>query len=69
MIIAISDTYDSIISNRPYKEKLSHDKALEIIKEMSGTQFNPAVVDAFLQIPADVFDKLNNLDADPDDLL
>ena len=47
-IIAVCDTFDAITSTRSYRSKSTRDTALNIIKKNSGTQFDPAVVDAFL---------------------
>ncbi len=46
-IIAIADAFDSIISNRIYRNQTSHEQALEEIKKGAGTQFDPVVVKAF----------------------
>jgi len=46
-IMALADVYDALRSRRPYKGPLSHDKSCEIIREGSGTHFDPAVVEAF----------------------
>lgn len=47
-IAAVSDVYDALTSRRPYKEALSHEESKAIIMEGRGTQFDPAIVDAFL---------------------
>lgn len=47
-LMAIVDVYDALVSERPYKKAFTHDEAVEIIKEASGTQFEPALVDLFL---------------------
>ena len=54
-IISVADTFDAIISNRPYgdKEEKTRDRARKIIEAEKGNQFNPEVVVAFLQ----AFDK------------
>ncbi len=49
-IIAVADTYDAITSTRPYRDKMSSEKALSIISEQSGRQFDPKVVKVFLKI-------------------
>lgn len=49
-IVAIADVYQALISDRPYRKAYSKKEALKIILEGSGTQFDPAIVDAFLQI-------------------
>ncbi len=46
-IFAICDTYDAIISDRPYREGQSPDAALAEILRCAGTQFDPKVVEAF----------------------
>lgn len=49
-MLAIVDVYDALVSDRPYKKAFSHDKAVEIIAEGRGTQFDPELVDVFLEI-------------------
>lgn len=49
-IIAIADVYQALTSDRPYRKAYSKKDALEIIKSGSGTQFDPRVVNAFLEI-------------------
>ncbi|MBX7259583.1 MAG: CHASE2 domain-containing protein [Candidatus Hydrogenedentes bacterium] len=47
-IMALADVYDALTSKRCYKEGFSHERALEILTQGRGTQFDPRVVDAFL---------------------
>jgi HD-GYP domain-containing protein (c-di-GMP phosphodiesterase class II) len=47
-VIAIADTYDAIITDRPYRPARSHEEALRIIQEEAGKQFDPDIVDAFM---------------------
>ncbi|MCK5451638.1 MAG: HD domain-containing protein [Candidatus Omnitrophica bacterium] len=47
-IIAVADTYDAITSDRPYRQQKMSEVAVQIIKDNSGTQFDPIVVSAFL---------------------
>ena len=49
-IMAIGDVYDALISGRPYKGGLDHEKAVEMILAGSGTNFDPQLIDAFLEI-------------------
>lgn len=51
-IIAVADTYDAMTSDRPYRQGLSDEAALEELRKYSGTQFDPTVVEAFLQAHA-----------------
>lgn len=48
-IMAIADEFDALTSNRVYKETKSFDEAVEIIKNGSGTNYDPKCVDAFLE--------------------
>ena len=47
-ILAVADTYDAMTSDRPYRKALPHTTAVTEIVDNSGTQFDPAVVSAFL---------------------
>ncbi|OGI21267.1 MAG: hypothetical protein A2287_09865 [Candidatus Melainabacteria bacterium RIFOXYA12_FULL_32_12] len=49
-IIAIADTYDAMTSNRSYRQGLPHEVAAEEIKRCAGSQFDPEVVRAFIQV-------------------
>jgi putative two-component system response regulator len=48
-IIAISDSYDSMTSARPYRKPLSDQEARSELLKHSGKQFDPQLVDVFLQ--------------------
>ena len=47
-LMAIVDVYDALVSERPYKKPFSNEEALEIIKQSSGKQFDPLIVDVFV---------------------
>ena len=49
-IIGVADTFDAMYSDRPYRKRMNFDKAVSIIKEVSGTQLYPDVVDAFVRL-------------------
>jgi diguanylate cyclase (GGDEF)-like protein len=53
-IFAIVDTYDALRSDRPYRKAMSAYRAVEEIKKWSGRQFDPTVVEAFLNCQADI---------------
>lgn len=56
-IISVADTYDAILSDRPYRSAADQERALAVLGGMSGIQFDPAVVDglaASLAGPADI---------------
>ena len=46
-VMAVADVFDALVSRRSYKEPFSVEKAMEIIREGSGTHFDPLVVQAF----------------------
>ncbi len=48
-LMAVADVYDALISKRVYKPAFTHDKAKEIITGWRGENFDPGLVDAFLQ--------------------
>jgi HD-GYP domain-containing protein (c-di-GMP phosphodiesterase class II) len=49
-ILAVADAYDAMTSDRPYRPSIPVEEAREEIKRCSGTQFDPAVVKAFLEV-------------------
>lgn len=49
-LMAVADVFDALISKRVYKEAFPQEKAVEIIQQGSGTQFDPDVVEAFLDL-------------------
>lgn len=60
-IIGVADSFDAMVSERPYKAPLSPAEALQEIVSCRGTQFDPVVVDAFASIYASFgFDTKHN---------
>jgi putative nucleotidyltransferase with HDIG domain len=49
-IVALSDVYDALTSDRSYRRKLSEAAAIEIINQNSGSQFDPEVVAIFMDL-------------------
>jgi len=49
-ILSIADAYDAMTSDRPYRKRLTHEKAVRELQEKSGAQFDPHVVDAFCKV-------------------
>ena len=45
-IIAVADTLDAVTTNRPYQSAMDLEFAMERIRTLAGTKFDPAVVDA-----------------------
>lgn len=46
-IVSVADVYDALTSERVYKPAMPHEKATELLRQGSGTQFDPEVVAAF----------------------
>jgi HD-GYP domain-containing protein (c-di-GMP phosphodiesterase class II) len=71
-IISVADAYDAMTSPRPYRSRLSNEDAIRIIKEGSGTQWDPMIVYAFIEMigpSAKVFDlrPAQNLELEEED--
>ena len=49
-IVALADVFDALTSKRPYKEPFEFEQSVAIVKEQRGKHFDPAVVDAFLEV-------------------
>jgi putative two-component system response regulator len=49
-IIAVADSFDAMTSERPYRKALSKEAACAEIERCRGSQFDPEVADAFLEI-------------------
>jgi response regulator RpfG family c-di-GMP phosphodiesterase len=47
-IAAVADTFDAMTSERPYRPGVSMDATLAELQRCRGTQFDPAIVDAFM---------------------
>lgn len=52
-LMAVADVYDALITKRVYKPAFPHDEAVEIIRNGSGTAFDPDIVKVFLQFEDD----------------
>ncbi len=52
-ILCLADSFDAMTAERPYKEAQSKEVAISQIKRKAGTQFDPDIVDAFLETVGD----------------
>lgn len=52
-IISVADSYDAMTSHRPYRRALTIEQAVGELLKFAGTQFDPNIVDVFLQILED----------------
>ena len=53
-IVAIADVYDALCSKRVYKEAWDEEQVLEEIRKMSGSKFDPELVEVFFEIFANI---------------
>jgi response regulator RpfG family c-di-GMP phosphodiesterase len=49
-ILSVADVYDALITDRSYRRRMSNKAAVDIIKENSGSQFDPVIVDIFFNL-------------------
>lgn len=48
-IVSVADSYDAMTSKRAYRANLSPDDAAKEIRQLAGTQFDPAIAELFYQ--------------------
>lgn len=56
-IFAVSDVFDALTSHRPYKKPLSFEETMSILRQDSGTHFDPKVIDAFGTVARELYDR------------
>jgi len=61
-IFAIADVFDALTSERPYKAAFSYEKSLNIIKNGSGSHFDPSLVNEFEQVAETVYQSISHLE-------
>jgi HD-GYP domain-containing protein (c-di-GMP phosphodiesterase class II) len=49
-LLAVADAFDAMVSPRPYRQVLSHDRALREISSCAGTQFDPMLANLFIEV-------------------
>ncbi|MDR3560074.1 MAG: PAS domain S-box protein [Negativicutes bacterium] len=53
-ILSIADAYDAMVSDRPYRKALSHYQAVTELKKFAGIQFDPRLVESFLETVGEI---------------
>ena len=48
-VIAVCDAYDAMASDRAYRSAMSEEEILSVFRRLRGAQFDPSLVDLFLQ--------------------
>lgn len=51
-ILSVADSFDAMVTDRPYRKGIPHWEAMEELEKCSGTQFDPQVVEAFKRVYA-----------------
>ncbi len=54
-IVTVADSFDAIVSTRPYKPPRSYEEGIKELRAGTGGQFDPKIVDAFVKISKSVF--------------
>jgi putative two-component system response regulator len=60
-IMAVVDVYDALRARRCYKEPFSHEESCDIIIKESGKQFDPRIIEAFVEVQGDLCKTFNEL--------
>ena len=55
-ILSVADVYDALVSERSYKQPMTHEQAYNIITQGAGVQFDPQVVAAFQRVHMDIYE-------------
>lgn len=53
-VIHVSDAYDAMTTDRPYRKGLTHERAIQILRLNSGTQYDPLIVELFAKLPREM---------------
>lgn len=59
-LFAIADVYDALTSNRPYRKAISREEALQHIQARAGQDFDPGLIELFLQEEERLFNQTND---------
>jgi HD-GYP domain-containing protein (c-di-GMP phosphodiesterase class II) len=68
-IVSVADSFDAMISHRCYRPALPFARSIEILKECSGSQWDPLVVRTFLEVIQDSPELVVHPDGDPIQLI
>ncbi len=49
-ILTVVDSFDAMTSNRPYNDRKTYEEGIEELERCSGTQFDPEIVKAFIEV-------------------
>ena len=60
-IVSVADTFDAMTTERPYKKPMPVEKAVKIIEEERGGQFDPDVVEAFTGSLGEILESIKTM--------
>jgi len=49
-IFAVADVFDALVSDRPYRAAMPFEKVIDLMTDLTGTQFDPVVMEAFMRV-------------------
>ena len=64
-ILAVADAYDAMTSDRPYRKGMPHERAVDILRSGSGSQWDSILIDHFMTILPRICEIRNNHDLRP----
>lgn len=67
-ILFILDAYEAIASDRVYRKGVGQQKALDVIRQNAGTQFDPAMVEVFIRAMAKIAEENGNASKNSNDM-
>jgi len=53
-VLAVADSYDAMVSDRPYRRGMPHEKVEVILREGAGTQWDPGIIKVLLENVAEI---------------
>jgi response regulator RpfG family c-di-GMP phosphodiesterase len=54
-IMSVADVYDALVSDRVYRKAMPREEAIALIKDGSGTQFDPRIIEVFLECEPEIY--------------
>jgi HD-GYP domain-containing protein (c-di-GMP phosphodiesterase class II) len=52
-ILSVADTFEALTANRPYRKAFSTEEAIKVLRQISGEQLDPKIVDVFVKVIKD----------------
>ncbi|AYE35096.1 bifunctional diguanylate cyclase/phosphohydrolase [Clostridium septicum] len=65
-VLTVIDSFDAMTSNRPYNKRRTNNEAIKELRRCSGVQFDPQIVEKFIEVIEENKDKLESLNINND---